>query len=801
MTSSAADLIERAQVLDAVAGLLERAATGAGGILVVAGAAGSGRTAVADAAALQAKRGGFDVVRGRQLAGTAGRWLWAQLVRDAGGSDQLVARLLADPDDFDLDSAAAALCSGRRRLVVIDDVDRGGPDAVAVLAVLAGRVVNAPLAVLVTSQAPLGVGGEVWLRPLSVAAIGVMTEEARPEVRHALWVASRGLPGPARVLAGALDAGQGGDPIVSLALSAVSDEGFLEVDSGMVGLLETALTRVADDRDRARLLARLAHALLGDPLARGRRRALVDDALVLARRSGDAAMLAEVLDARLHALWDPEGALDRLEAASEIIDLARASADPERERRGLFWRFVALMELGRIGDAEAVLASFDREARVAGDAGATVMVVSRHAMLATIRGRFDDASRLVAEVAETGRHVGLSDTERLVGTLRGAIAQLREEPPTHETEAALEVLREFARRHPGHLYEATAARLLLSLGRTTDAGLELQRSLPHVLASSGPRWLGAAADLALVAVETENTPAAAQLYEALGGYRGRLVVWAGANTVTGTVSHHLGVLATLLGRLDDAVVLLTEAAGWAEEHGALPFLARSLASLGDALSRRDGDGDAEAAVVHRSRARGVAQQLGMAGLLASLTLPTGEWALRRDGTDWLLEAGVEHARLRDSRGMGYLAALLAAPGREIAALDLVAGGAGLSATGADPVLDPVARDAYRRRLAALNDVLDAADLSGDRARAVEAAHERDALLGELRRATGLGGRDRGLSGAEERARVNVTRTLRITLTRITELAPRAGAHLTASIRTGRACRYQPADGGPSRWRV
>jgi hypothetical protein len=147
---------------------------------------------------------------------------------------------------------------------------------------------------------------------------------------------------------------------VSLALSAVSDEGFLEVDSGMVGLLETALTRVADDRDRARLLARLAHALLGDPLARGRRRALVDDALVLARRSGDAAMLAEVLDARLHALWDPEGALDRLEAASEIIDLARASADPERERRGLFWRFVALMELGRIGDAEAVLASFDR---------------------------------------------------------------------------------------------------------------------------------------------------------------------------------------------------------------------------------------------------------------------------------------------------------------------------------------------------------------------------------------------------------------------------------------------------------
>ena len=142
--------------------------------------------------------------------------------------------------------------------------------------------------------------------------------------------------------------------------------------------------------------------------------------------------------------------------------------------------------------------------------------------------------------------------------------------------------------------------------------------------------------------------------------------------------------------------------------------------------------------------------------------------------------------------MAYLRALLAAPGREITALDLVAGGAGLAAAAAEPVLDTAARDAYRRRLAALDDVLDAADAVGDSVRAQQAATERDALLGELRRATGLGGRDRGVPGADERARVNVTRTLRATLDRITDAAPKAGAHLSASIRTGRACRYQPA---------
>jgi hypothetical protein len=83
-----------------------------------------GRTALADAAVEQARRGGFEVLRGTPVAGRAGRWVWAQLVRDAGGPDELVARLLAEPGDVDLDGAAVALCSGPHRLIVADDVDR-----------------------------------------------------------------------------------------------------------------------------------------------------------------------------------------------------------------------------------------------------------------------------------------------------------------------------------------------------------------------------------------------------------------------------------------------------------------------------------------------------------------------------------------------------------------------------------------------------------------------------------------------------------------------------------------------------
>jgi hypothetical protein len=233
----------------------------------------------------------------------------------------------------------------------------------------------------------------------------------------------------------------------------------------------------------------------------------------------------------------------------------------------------------------------------------------------------------------------------------------------------------------------------------------------------------------------------------------------------------------------------------------LPYLAHSLSGLADALAVRDDAGDAGLASEHRRRATEIAGRLGMTVLLERLVPPADEWTLARDGEDWLLEAADERARLRDSRGLHYLRALLAAPGQDIRALDLVAGGAGLGTSGTGPILDATARAAYRTRLAGLTARFDAADRAGDRDMAERLEAERRALLAELRRAVGLGGRDRVVSPEAERARVNVTRTLRATIERMAAAAPRAAAHLRASIRTGGTCRYEPAPGGPRRWHV
>jgi len=787
----------RAREMAEVGRVLDGAADGRGGVLAITGPPGSGRTELAAAAAREGARRGFTVLRTAAIPGEPGALAWARLLADAGAPDDLASRVLGDAGPLALDSAARVLSSGSRRLLVIDDIDHGGAAALRLLETVAARAAAASTAVVVTSALPLGVGTQLRLTGLSEDELAGVLPGLAPQDRRAVWLASAGLPGVARSLAADLAADTGtADPLVRLALRAPSRAEFLDINTGLIRLLELALPQAPDDATRARLLGRLARELLADPSAGPRRRELTDEAVKLARKSRDPSVLAEVLDARLNALWDPAGAEDRLAAASEIIDLARAAGDSARERDGMFWRFVALMDLARVAEAESALAAFHRAAAAAGDMRAVVMATARQAMLANLRGRFDEATELIAHVVAEGQRAGLRDTYRLAGSVRGEIAFYR---GPQAAAGMLGELQAVARQLPGHFMEASIAVWLVLMGRTDEAQTELDRILPAVLAGSGPRQLGSAAGLAFVATQTGDIGAAAQLREALLPYRERLALFGGAGMCIGPVSMFLGLLATQLGLLDEAVESLQQSIAFAERSGALPCLALSLEAASRALTLRQAPGDRDAASDYRARAQAIAARLGMSGTLSRRVATPFGWSLRRDGEDWLLQAGAEHARLRDSRGLHYLRALLAAPGSDIPALDLAAGGPGLAAADAGPLLDDAARDAYRDRIRRLDGELAAADRAGDRIAAERIHNERQDLAGELRRATGLAGRPRRISADAERARVNVTRTLRAAIARIARAAPIAGAHLDHSVRTGTMCRYQPGPGGPDRW--
>jgi hypothetical protein len=173
-------------------------------------------------------------------------------------------------------------------------------------------------------------------------------------------------------------------------------------------------------------------------------------------------------------------------------------------------------------------------------------------------------------------------------------------------------------------------------------------------------------------------------------------------------------------------------------------------------------------------------------------------------------------RVRDLKGVRYLARLLADPGREYHVLDLVAaetdgdsrtaGGRAYGLSRSDPgdageILDQRAKDAYRRRLAEIEDDIEQASEAGDIERAAQADAEREFLVRELGRAFGLGGRARPAASASERARVAVTRAIRQAVGRIAVHHPQLGEHLERTIRTGTYCAYFPDPRAPARWTV
>jgi uncharacterized membrane protein len=199
---------------------------------------------------------------------------------------------------------------------------------------------------------------------------------------------------------------------------------------------------------------------------------------------------------------------------------------------------------------------------------------------------------------------------------------------------------------------------------------------------------------------------------------------------------------------------------------------------------------------------------------------------RKEGEYWTVRYG-KAFRLKDTRGLGYLAHLLRHPAVEFHVLDLVGGIAGqreedetspsthglprgdeelekagihiTSLGDAGEMLDEQAKVAYRRRLSDLREELEEAKERGNVECAEQAEQEIDALTRELSRAVGLGGRNRRAASASERARQSVTKTIKAVVERMAQSDAALGDILSRCIRTGNFCSYQPDPNFPIAW--
>jgi len=177
-----------------------------------------------------------------------------------------------------------------------------------------------------------------------------------------------------------------------------------------------------------------------------------------------------------------------------------------------------------------------------------------------------------------------------------------------------------------------------------------------------------------------------------------------------------------------------------------------------------------------------------------------ENALVRRGEVWTLSFEDAQALLKHSKGLADLATLVANPGSEIAAATLMHGAEpAATPVGSDEMLDERARSEFRARVQAIEEDLDEARSFNDLGRIERLERERDAILAELRVATGLGGRSRKLRDPSERARKAVSARIRESIQRIAEAHPAAGEHFAGAVRTGAFCCYEPKSG--VNWRL
>jgi tetratricopeptide (TPR) repeat protein len=589
------------------------------------------------------------------------------------------------------------------------------------------------------------------------------------------------------------------DLLARAALGLGGGAGGFEVellDREQIDLLREAIAALPEREQalRALTLARLSvAATLIDP--EPRRVALAEEAVAAARAAGDGHALAGALAALCDARAGPDHCSARSGHATEIIELAGRLRDPVLELLGRRLRFVASLETGAVGLADADALAFQAAAESLRHPLYLWYVPLWQGMRALREGRFDDCRRLLDEAAAVGERAGSANARLLVPTQRWCL--LAESGAVAESAALL-------RTFEGHAPTAPWATMALALGAEQVGRLDDARARLDAVAALLPalprdsEWLASLGQVAEAVGLVGGHPVGTWVYEALSGYSALFAVEGIGAAMRGPVWRHLAILAAAGVDPDRA----------AEHFAAALEASRSIGAAGlvaaiDREMRRAGLRETAGAGLRETAGTGPEAAGAPASVSAAVATPSRSAAanlFRRDGEFWTLRFAGRQTQLRDSKGMRDLATLLAGPGRAVAALDLAAAGpravssgepAGHRESDVGEVLDAAARQSYRQRIRDLEEQVEHAGALGDPHRAAQAAAERDAVLSALAGAYGLGGRVRRMGSPAERARTAVTARIREALRRIERADPELGAHLRRSVRTGTLCSYTP----------
>jgi tetratricopeptide (TPR) repeat protein len=513
--------------------------------------------------------------------------------------------------------------------------------------------------------------------------------------------------------------------------------------------------------------------------------ALADEAYIKAdalNEAGVACTAAVVRGANYTQLLDPCQAESCI---SRELRKARLKQSPQLRDSLLFWLEAAHLRKGELHDSERPRIEgrtdsftegkrriFSGEWELAGSEIARSLKYARRA------GSRDATARLMFYAARISR---------LTGQLGEGVTQLRESLSLCSDD--LNSLCEMEARPELSL-------LLVELQSLSEAQLHLARC--REIMAEGEDWRGLAGSVACA----EGVVAAAE-----GKYED-------AETKFGRA---IEIFREYQGPFDEAEVLYN----WGRALNKSGERERANDKLDAAVEiyRRCGAGERWVERVEAVRAPAATLQSLPAEGTGQQKQAQNEGVFQREGDIWTITYEGQTLRLRDFKGLSYIACLLQHPGEEFHAASLATGVDSANSSedsearselgamtreqlaernlragapeDAGEMLDAQAKAAYRRKLEELREELEEAREFRNPERIAKAEDEIEALSKELSRAIGRRGRHRRAGSTPERARLSVTNAIKVAIEQVARKHSGLAAHLTASIRTGTYCCYRP----------
>ena len=321
-----------------------------------------------------------------------------------------------------------------------------------------------------------------------------------------------------------------------------------QVDPIRLSALTDALAGLAegDSELRTRALARFA---LSGELDPSQRLELADMAIAMARRLDDQRLLLEVLQTTFPSMWSPATVGRRREVVNEMRVLVEATGAVQAAVDIEVWDIVGYLETGDLTRLDQAVANYMQLAEASHHPIFLYWAEIIRAMRLITSGDIEEGERTALAAYQFGERIGTPVALNFFGAQLYPIR--REQGRLAEMEP---LVQDLVDRYPGiPSWRCALANLYAEIGDRDKAAehynviAAMNFELPFDQA-----WIIGVALLADTAGFLGDLDGAEKLHAMLSPYADHIVDVAGLLDAYGSVRRSLGVLATVLGRFDEA---------------------------------------------------------------------------------------------------------------------------------------------------------------------------------------------------------------------------------------------------------